>query len=122
MYISGEYHDCFSNEINLIDIKQNKIQEETPQNVKHDILKRDLNSRTIITRVLAMVYRGESKDFNGNLTTPESNIVYINCSTYGINCSRVQCDLSFLKTQQDVGKLMMRLILNVTKLRGMKIS
>ncbi|KAH0945019.1 hypothetical protein HN011_005493 [Eciton burchellii] len=135
IYISEEYHECSSSGINLVDIKQNEVQEETAadafnlheynlnnseilQNATQNVFKRDLNSRTIITaHVLAMMYNGKSKDLSGNLTTHGNDIIYLNCSTYGLNCSQVHCDLSFLKTQQDVGKLVMRLILNATKFK-----
>jgi len=90
------------------------------QNVTQNLVKRDLTSRAIITaRVLAMMHNGKSKD--SNLTTQGNDIVHLNCSTYGLTCSRVHCDLSLLKTQRDVGKLVMRLILNATKLKGIEI-
>ncbi|EFN74435.1 hypothetical protein EAG_08889 [Camponotus floridanus] len=75
---------------------------------------------TIATRTLQMLYSAKtvkSEVLNDNLTVRESDIIYLNCSTYGINCSTVYCDLSALKTRQDVGKLAMKLILNATKLK-----
>jgi len=102
-------------------LNNSEILQNVTQNISHSLFKRDLSSRTIITaRVLAMIHNGKSKDLN--LTTQGNDIIYLNCSTYGLNCSRVHCDLSFLKTQQDVGKLVMRLILNATKLKGIEIS
>lgn len=99
---------------------------ETLQNVAHDMFKRDVNDRTTIAaRILQMLYNTRavrSEVSNGNLTVRESDIVYLNCSTYGVNCTTVYCDLSALKTRQDVGKLTMRLILNATKLKGMESS
>lgn len=99
---------------------------ETLQNVTHNHFKRDVNDRTTLAaRMLQTFYSArtvKSKDLNGNLTVRESDIIYLNCSTYGVNCSTVYCDLSALKTRQDVGKLAMKLILNAIKLKGMKSS
>lgn len=99
---------------------------ETLQNITHDRFKRNVNDRTTIAaRILQTFYSArtvKSENLNGNLTVRESDIIYLNCSTYGVNCSTVYCDLSALKTRQDVGKLAMKLILNATKLKGMKSS
>lgn len=99
---------------------------DTLQNATHDIFKRDVNNRTTIgTRILQTFYNAitiKSEISNDNLTVPESDIIYLNCSTYGVNCSTVYCDLSALKTRQDVGKFAMKLIINATKLKGMKIK
>lgn len=141
IYISGKYYNCLSNGIDLVDVQQNGLRGETTsdlyaynldnnnetlQNIAHDHFKRDVNDRmTIATRTLQMLYSArtiKSEVLNDNLTVRESDIIYLNCSTYGINCSTVYCDLSALKTRQDVGKLAMKLILNATKLKGMKSS
>ncbi|XP_011255360.1 integrin alpha-9 [Camponotus floridanus] len=134
IYISGKYYNCISNGIDLVDVQQNGLRGETTsdlyayldnnetlQNIAHDHFKRDVNDRmTIATRTLQMLYSAKtvkSEVLNDNLTVRESDIIYLNCSTYGINCSTVYCDLSALKTRQDVGKLAMKLILNATKLK-----
>lgn len=95
---------------------------EMPQNVTHDVFKRDANSHiTFGAHILRMLYyirTMRSEDLDGNLTVQNRNIVYVNCSTYGVNCSTMYCDLTALKTQQDVGKLVTRLILNATRLKG----
>lgn len=95
---------------------------ETLQNIAHDIFKREVNDRmSVAVRMLQLLYNVgtmKSEVSNDNLTVRESDIIYLNCSTYGVNCSTVYCDLSALKTRQNVGKLTMRLILNVTKLKG----
>lgn len=99
---------------------------ETLQNIMHDHFKRDVNDRTTIAaRILQMLYSEKtvkSEVLSGNLTVRESDIIYLNCSTYGVSCSTVYCNLSALKTRQDVGKLAMKLILNATKLKGIKSS
>ncbi|KAL6443318.1 hypothetical protein ACFW04_002895 [Cataglyphis niger] len=136
IYISGKYYNCLSEGIDLIDVQQNELREETSsdlytynsddnndtlQNATHDIFKRDVNDRTTIgTRILRTFYNAitiKSEISNDNLTVPESDIIYLNCSTYGVNCSTVYCDLSALKTRQDVGKLAIKLIINATKLK-----
>ncbi|XP_029667439.1 integrin alpha-4-like isoform X1 [Formica exsecta] len=134
IYISGKYYNCLSDGIDLVDVQQNELRGETTsdlyaynsdnnngtlQNVTHDIFKRDVNDRTTMAiRILQTFYNTttiKSEISNDNLT--ESDIIYLNCSTYGVNCSTVYCDLSALKTRQDIGKFAMRLIINATKLR-----
>ncbi|XP_018304279.1 integrin alpha-8 [Mycetomoellerius zeteki] len=136
IYISGRYYDCLSNEVDLMNIQQGLLGEtasdasnlynldynnETLQNVTHDIFKRNAdNYITFGARILRTLYNlrmATFKDSNGNLTIQERDIIYVNCSTYGVNCSTMYCDLNALKTQQDIGKLVIRLILNTTKLK-----
>lgn len=85
------------------------------QNATHDVFKRDANSHiAFATRILQTLYYMRimrSEDQNDNLTVRKRNTVYVNCST-------MYCDLTALKTQQDVGKLVMRLILNATRIKG----
>ncbi|XP_072751774.1 integrin alpha-9 isoform X2 [Anoplolepis gracilipes] len=137
IYVSGKYYNCLSNGIDLIDMQQNELREETVSdlyaynldnnnetlpNVTHDMFKRDVHDRTTIAAHIFQTFYNartvKAEVSNSNLTIRESDIVYLNCSTYGVNCSTVYCDLSALKTRQDVGKLVMRLILNATKLKG----
>ncbi|EFN76848.1 Integrin alpha-PS3 [Harpegnathos saltator] len=136
IYIAGGYHDCSSYGIDMIDAQQNELQNEIlsdaanvnapifnsgmPQNVPHELRKRrDIRSHTIVAaHIVKALYTAKtvkSENSTGNLTRQE--VVHLNCSTPSVNCSVVQCDLSALKTQQDIGKLVMRLILNVTKLK-----
>lgn len=55
------------------------------------------------------------KILNENWT---NDIIYMNCSTPYINCTTIICDLSTLKTLQDIGKMTIKLFLNVDKLKG----
>lgn len=96
---------------------------ETLSNATHNIFKRNVVSHiAFATRILQTFYyiNMKSEDPNDNMTVREHNIVYINCSTYGVNCSTIYCDLSALRTQQDVGKLVMRLTLNATRFKGIR--
>jgi len=134
LYISGKYYDCLSNGTDLVNIQQSGLPEETVleasdlynlnynnealQNVTHDVFKRNADSH-VIFHTLKTLYNTRmvrSEDLDGNLTIRER--VYVNCSTYGVSCSMIYCDLNALRTQQDVGKLVMKLILNVTRLKG----
>ncbi|XP_018358282.1 PREDICTED: integrin alpha-PS3-like isoform X1 [Trachymyrmex cornetzi] len=137
IYVSGKYYDCLSNGVNLMNMQQEFLGEtasdasnlynldynnETLQNATHDVFKRNADNYIItfgahILQTLYILRMTTSKDSNGNLTIQERDIVYVNCSTYGVNCSTIYCDLNALKTQQDIGKLVMRLILNTTKLK-----
>ncbi|XP_014481090.1 PREDICTED: integrin alpha-9-like [Dinoponera quadriceps] len=132
IYIAGGYRDCSSHGIDVIDAQQNEHQHEivsdtsemnvpmfnngTPPNVSHQLLKRDLSIYTnVAARLTQAVYNARTTNATGNLT--RQDVVHLNCSTPSVNCSIVYCDLSELKTQQDVGKLVVKLILNATKLK-----
>ncbi|KYN30945.1 Integrin alpha-PS3 [Trachymyrmex septentrionalis] len=137
IYISGKYYDCLSNGVNLMNIQQGLLGETTSdasnlynldynnktlQNATHDVFKRNADNYIItfgahILQTLYILKMAMFKDSNANLTIQERNIIYMNCSTYGVNCSTIYCDLNALKTQQDIGKLVIRLILNITKLK-----
>ncbi|KAG5330741.1 ITA9 protein, partial [Acromyrmex charruanus] len=137
IYISGKYYDCLSNGVDLMNIQQGFLGEtasdasnlynldynnETLQNATHDVFKRNADNYIItfgayILQTLYILKMATSKDSNDNLTIQERDIIYVNCSTYGMNCSTIYCDLNALKTQQDIGKLVIRLILNTTKLK-----
>lgn len=126
-----------SNGINVLDA-ENKLQEKisdifdwneykinnnktlrAAQNMTNSLSKRNINGHTrILSYVIQKLYSMKtvkSEKLNNNLT---QDVIYLNCSTYNVNCSTIYCDLSALKRQQDVGKLVIKLILNVTKLRG----
>ncbi|KAG5327232.1 ITA3 protein, partial [Pseudoatta argentina] len=137
IYISGKYYDCLSNGVDLMSIQQRFLGEtasdasnlynldynnETLQNATHDVFKRNADNYIItfgayILQTLYILKMATSKDSNDNLTIQERDIIYVNCSSYGMNCSTIYCDLNALKTQQDIGKLVIRLILNTTKLK-----
>ncbi|XP_011057896.1 PREDICTED: integrin alpha-PS3-like [Acromyrmex echinatior] len=137
IYISGKYYDCLLNGMDLMNIRQGFLGEtasdasnlynldynnETLQNATHDVLKRNADNYIItfgayILQTLYILRIATSKDSNDNLTIQERDVIYVNCSTYGMNCSTIYCDLNALKTQQDIGKLVIRLILNTTKLK-----
>ncbi|KAL6254197.1 hypothetical protein P5V15_014819 [Pogonomyrmex californicus] len=136
IYISGKYYDCLSSGVDLVTVQHGlpwetisntsdlynlNYNNEILQNTNHDMLKRDVKSYAIIAaHILHTLYNTrmiKSEDLDHNLTIQERNIAYVNCSTYGINCSTLFCDLSALRTQQDIGKLMMKLIFNITKLK-----
>ncbi|XP_011863449.1 PREDICTED: integrin alpha-PS3-like isoform X2 [Vollenhovia emeryi] len=135
IYISGRYYDCISNGVDLLDTQQDELpgemsdapdlynlnyNNETMQNVIHNVHKRHVDVRVVVA-TLQTLYNMRlaitSEDSDVNLTVRERNIVYLNCSTYGVNCSTIYCDLSALRTQQNVGRLVMRLILNTTRFK-----
>ncbi|TGZ45907.1 Metalloendopeptidase mitochondrial [Temnothorax longispinosus] len=137
IYISGRYYNCLSNGVDLVDVQQDELSgetvsdasdlynpnynNETLQNATHNVFKRNADSHVAFAaRILQTLYNMRMtrfEDSNDNLTVRERNIVYVNCSTYGVNCSTIYCDLNALRTQQDVGKLTMRLILNATRFK-----
>ncbi|XP_020292418.1 integrin alpha-PS3-like isoform X2 [Pseudomyrmex gracilis] len=130
IYISGKYYDCLSSGIDLVnDGQQNDVWKSTASNdiynlnndTSHSLSKRDITDKAVIAaHFMQKLYYAKltSNDQSGNnLTSWERDTVYLNCSTIGVNCATVCCNLRALKTQKDVGKLVMKLILNVTKLK-----
>lgn len=124
-----------SNGIDLVnDEQQNDIQKNRVSNniynlnneTSHSTSKRDIaNQAAIAARLMQTLYnaRLKSNDQSGiNLTSWERDTVYLNCSTLGVNCAMVYCNLKAIKSVQDVGKLVMKLVLNITKLKGIKSS
>ena len=116
----GLLGETTSDASNLYNLDYNN---KTLQNATHDVFKRNADNYIItfgahILQTLYILKMAMFKDSNANLTIQERNIIYMNCSTYGVNCSTIYCDLNALKTQQDIGKLVIRLILNITKLKG----
>jgi len=116
----GLLGETASDATNLYNLEYNN---ETLQDAMHDVFKRNADNYIItfgahILQTLYILRMATSKDSNSNLTIQERDIIYVNCSTYGVNCSTIYCDLNALKTQQDIGKLVIRLILNTTKLKG----
>lgn len=122
-----------SSGIDLVnDGQQNDVWKSTASNdiydlnndTSHSLSKRDITDKAVIAaHFMQKLYYAKltSNDQSGNnLTSWERDTVYLNCSTIGVNCATVYCNLRALKTQKDVGKLVMKLILNVTKLKGIK--
>ncbi|XP_012234864.1 integrin alpha-9-like [Linepithema humile] len=136
IFISGKNYYCSSNGIDLIDVQQDEFQENITSNannlnnnnetlnhtlnVMHNIFKRDTSRRTSVSYMsqkLSAENMPNSTILNDNLAARESDVIYVNCSVYGINCSTVHCNLSALKTQKDVGKLVMQLTVDVKKFK-----
>lgn len=50
-----------------------------------------------------------------------NDITYINCTIPEINCTTFVCSLNTLKTLQDVGKLVIKFLLDIDKFRGNRL-
>ncbi|XP_076279994.1 integrin alpha-4 isoform X2 [Lasioglossum baleicum] len=46
-----------------------------------------------------------------------NDLLYMNCSTLGVYCTTIVCNLNALKTLQDIGKVSIKVVLNVEKLK-----
>ncbi|XP_076245985.1 integrin alpha-9 [Calliopsis andreniformis] len=46
-----------------------------------------------------------------------NNILYMNCSTADVNCTSIVCNLNALKTSQNIGKVSIKLRLNIDRLK-----
>lgn len=94
---------------------------DTMRNVTHKLRKRNIYNHMFITnRTIQALYSTEMKDPDNNMTTRDT--AYLNCSTHNVNCSFISCDISALKTQEDIGKLAIKLILNATRLKGIQLD
>ncbi|XP_078049489.1 integrin alpha-4 [Augochlora pura] len=47
----------------------------------------------------------------------KSDLLYMNCSTSDVYCTTIVCNLNALETLQDIGKVLIKLLLNVEKLK-----
>ncbi|XP_054005734.1 integrin alpha-8-like isoform X2 [Hylaeus anthracinus] len=110
LYVSGERFECFSKNI-LVDNQLVEVQKEQ-QSADHAAYKRDVDESS------SELYDAEnirvSRTSNESLTT---DVLYMNCSTSDVNCTIVVCDLNALKTLDDIGKLSVKLFLNVERLK-----
>lgn len=78
----------------------------------HELYKRDLNES------IQELYDVENvKALQALNESSTDGIVYMNCSTPEVNCTTILCNLNALKTSQDIGKIVMKLSLNI---RGLK--
>ncbi|XP_024225722.1 integrin alpha-PS5 isoform X3 [Bombus impatiens] len=111
LYISGELFEC-SSESTLVDSQLGEVQEESFLD-KFDIHKRNVEASAVYLSDAKNVQTSET--LNKNLT---DNIIYINCSTPDIACTTIVCSLNTLKTLQDVGKLVIKFLLNVDKFKA----
>lgn len=100
--MSGKFLECSSESASL-DSKKGEV---------HALKKRDFEKPAV--------------RFNdGNIKSPETlnsnwtnKIIYMNCSTSNVNCMIIMCDLSALKSLQDTGRIVIKHLLDVDKLKG----
>ncbi|XP_076636338.1 integrin alpha-8 [Colletes latitarsis] len=120
LYVSGEGFECFSEDA-LLDSQLVKIQEkpsldDDDTDGDHTIRKRDTNETNI------EFYNMENTEIlqttNDNLT----DVLYMNCSNTDENCTIIECNLNALQTFQDVGKLTIKLLLNVERLKDISVN
>ncbi|CAL7946483.1 unnamed protein product [Xylocopa violacea] len=125
LYISGKLFEC-SSENTLLDAQQEEVLQLEPssdqfnmsifsngmhESKKHTIEKREADE---------YLWFYDVEDLPAPQTLNESwstNIIYMNCSTPDVNCTTIVCDLNALKTLQDIGKLVVKFLLDVDKLR-----
>nr|XP_012151781.1 PREDICTED: integrin alpha-9-like isoform X1 [Megachile rotundata] len=125
LYVSGERFECSSGNIllntELIEIQgePSSDQFDIPQSTNkvqqielHELYKRDLNES-----ITAFHDAGNVKALQASNESSTSDIVYMNCSTPEVNCTTILCDLNALKTSQDIGKIVIKLSLNIQELK-----
>ncbi|XP_031839454.2 integrin alpha-PS3-like isoform X1 [Nomia melanderi] len=119
LYVSGQQFECFSSGLFLdtkqIDLKgESSIHDATHnmQQINKLIVKRHINESDL-----------DFDDTKKNVGTQHisenivNNVVYMNCSNPDVYCTTIICGLNTLKTLQDVGKVLIKLVLNVEKLK-----
>ncbi|CAK9807089.1 Integrin alpha-8 [Anthophora quadrimaculata] len=125
MYISGEPSECSSENI-LLDTQLDKVQGEPSSNEsmtlfsnmiekhgEHMIGKRNLEK--------SILWFDDWKNNKAPQSLNESwsdHVIYMNCSMSDVNCATITCDLSALKTLQDVGKMQIKLFLNIDNMKN----
>lgn len=75
--------------------------------------KRNVKTSTLHLRNVKNIQTSEKLNKNWM-----NDITYINCTTSEINCTIFVCSLNTLKTLQDVGKLVIKFLLDINKFRG----
>ncbi|XP_076177580.1 integrin alpha-8-like isoform X2 [Ptiloglossa arizonensis] len=124
LYVSGERFECFSEDA-LLDTRQVEIEGELlDQFDMHSMSSKLQQSRAHVTYEVDTnessieFYDVENieilRTVNENLTT---DVLYMNCSSSYVNCTTIVCDLNALQTLQDIGKLLIKLVLNLEKLK-----
>ncbi|XP_076668792.1 integrin alpha-8-like isoform X2 [Andrena cerasifolii] len=128
LYVSGDVFECFSyNALPDVEVSDEdprsdselSVQmssDEIQQNEDFKIHKRDVYESSIEFDNTQAIEA--SQITNMSLT----NVRYMNCSNSDENCTTIACDLSPLKTLQDIGKLPIKFLLNVQKLKDIFAS
>ncbi|XP_043256911.1 integrin alpha-9-like isoform X2 [Colletes gigas] len=120
LYVSGEGFECFSEDA-LLDSQLVEIKEKPSLDDDTDgdrmIQKRDINEKNIEFYNIETTEILQTK--NDNLT---ADILYMNCSNTDENCTIIECNLNALQTFQDVGKLTIKLLLNVERLKDISVN
>ncbi|XP_043529177.1 integrin alpha-5-like isoform X1 [Frieseomelitta varia] len=108
LYISGELFECSSENI-LLDNQLDVVDEE-PFLAQFD--KRNVKTSALYLHDVKNIQTSEKLNKNWM-----NDITYINCTTSEINCTTFVCSLNTLKTLQDVGKLVIKFLLDIDKFR-----
>lgn len=85
--------------------------DELEENVSHTIDKRDIEEPILWSYGFRSITIPQTMN-------ESSNIIYINCSTPDVNCTTIVCNLNALKTLQDIGKMVIRFVLDIDQLKG----
>ncbi|KOC68174.1 Integrin alpha-9 [Habropoda laboriosa] len=125
LYTSGEIVECSSENI-LLDTQLVKVQGEPSSdqsnmtlfsNIKLQTGARAIEKRSL-EKSVPLLYDGKNNKTPQSLNESWSNnIIYMNCSTPDVNCATITCDLNALKTLQNIGKMEIKLLLNVDKFK-----
>ncbi|KAG7199784.1 hypothetical protein KM043_000447 [Ampulex compressa] len=132
LYVSGTLHDCSSRNIVFLRAPDSGYEGSPSDGI-------DLGAHVAGRAVLAEHRAPDKRDAYGAIEADEGNasmavpvrerqdgpkaseaatlnVEHLNCSDENAICSTILCDLSVLKTPQDVGKLTMRFALNLASL------
>ncbi|XP_031775383.1 integrin alpha-5-like isoform X3 [Apis florea] len=122
LYISGELFEC-SSESSLLDIQREPSLDQFDISLFSNKIRKNnnhlINEKDQFNSIESALYLNNMnikapKILNENWT---NDIIYMNCSTPYINCITIVCDLNTLKTLQDIGKMTIKLFLNVNKFK-----
>lgn len=112
MYYNGSRmiraRDVIESSIELYDVKNsmklNTVNDSSENDISYDKQSEYYDEGNIKT----------SQTVNDSLI---NNIFYMNCSTNDVNCTIITCDLNALKTLQDIGKVPIKFLLYINKLK-----
>ncbi|XP_033341315.2 integrin alpha-5 [Megalopta genalis] len=124
LYVLGKLYECTSQD-NLLDNEFINVRRELSlyKFNMHSVASEMQQTNNLIIKRNANESSFELHDIKINKTLQYTNdsslsdILYMNCSTSDVYCSTIVCNLNTLETLQDIGKVLIKLLLNVEKLK-----
>lgn len=115
LYASGESYECSSENIVFLETRENEATDaKDARETKRKAPRRRATDYGMTTDLSMKTVRKLEESETSN--SVNENIIYLNCSTRDVECSVIVCDLSFLKTLEESGKVVVQFLLNVRQI------